>query len=100
MFAAVNPAQLMLLFSNSTYLGSAFFHALAVEYNFRFGAFQMWMAAIWIICFLCGFIPFFIFFGARERDRHSNDPDALWPACTINLEWYIMAEGLCMLTQP
>nr|XP_039267545.1 growth hormone secretagogue receptor type 1-like [Styela clava] len=44
--------------------------------------------AIWFISISCGFIPFFIFFGARVRDRYSDSEDARWPACTINMEWY------------
>ncbi|XP_076818861.1 neuromedin U receptor homolog nmur-2-like [Clavelina lepadiformis] len=49
---------------------------------------KIWIAAIWVFTFLIGFIPFFIFFGARFRDRYSDAPDSRWPACTINSEWY------------
>ena len=47
------------------------------------------MGTIWIVCFVCGFIPFAIFFGVQVPDRLSDQPNAKWPACTLKIEWYI-----------
>nr|XP_026690745.1 blue-sensitive opsin-like [Ciona intestinalis] len=66
---------------------------ISIQFPIRFSKIKLihgkiWIALIWFVCFCVGFIPWFIFFGARIRDRYSDSPDARWPACTINMEWY------------
>ncbi|XP_039252257.2 growth hormone secretagogue receptor type 1-like [Styela clava] len=49
---------------------------------------NVWIASIWFIAFLSGFIPFALFSGARIRDRSDrSSPVSRWPACTQNEEW-------------
>jgi len=47
------------------------------------------MVSIWGVCFLVGFIPYFIVFSAKYRDRTSQAPDSRWPACTVDMDWYV-----------
>ncbi|XP_076818862.1 trace amine-associated receptor 9-like isoform X1 [Clavelina lepadiformis] len=59
---------------------------------------NIWIAIIWVLSFLCGFLPSWFIFGANERDRLSNSPDARWPACTViweQFEFYKLFQEVC-----
>ncbi|XP_039269772.1 growth hormone secretagogue receptor type 1-like [Styela clava] len=44
-------------------------------------------AIIWFITFNCGFIPRWIWYESKKRDRHASSVDAKWPSCTLNTDW-------------
>nr|XP_039267226.1 growth hormone secretagogue receptor type 1-like [Styela clava] len=83
-------------FSTSMHiLNFAILRYISIKHAPTFGRISMrmgniWIATIWFIAFTCGFIPFWIFFGAEpgvERDRFSDATNAKWPACTLELTW-------------
>ncbi|XP_076818867.1 motilin receptor-like [Clavelina lepadiformis] len=45
---------------------------------------------IWGICYVSGFSPYMVIFGAQERDRYGDAPDARWPACTTLPNWLFL----------
>ncbi|XP_076818864.1 D(1)-like dopamine receptor isoform X3 [Clavelina lepadiformis] len=57
------------------------FFAVYNKIKIRHG--NIWIACIWVLSFLCGFLPSWFIFGAGERDRFGDTPDARWPACTV-----------------
>ncbi|CAK8683433.1 growth hormone secretagogue receptor type 1-like [Clavelina lepadiformis] len=42
---------------------------------------------MWVICFLGGFVPFFVFMNAGKRNRFGTHPSSRWPSCTCDYNW-------------
>lgn len=41
------------------------------------------LIGIWILAFVSGFIPMWLFTEAKHRERGTNSMDARWPSCTL-----------------
>nr|XP_039252630.1 green-sensitive opsin-like [Styela clava] len=73
-------------------LGFAILRLISVWKPVRFSKIKplhgrIWIVLIWVVGFLCGFIPFAFFSGAKIRDRSDRtSPTARWPSCTQNQE--------------
>ncbi|CAK8697310.1 unnamed protein product [Clavelina lepadiformis] len=77
-------------------LSFAILRFVSIQFPFMYNRIKLfhgnvWMAAIWVVCFCSGFIPCMFIFGSRTRDaayrtQGSGLPDARWPSCTALVE--------------
>ena len=49
--------------------------------------FQIWIISIWLVTFVCGFIPHFIFNTARVIDRENDPQNSRWASCSLSPYW-------------